>query len=175
MPTDGNYRLKSYVLEVVYSALLQVCGGEDDDIAAREELHSIALSSISFPNKSSVSSIEGKPHDIEVKAALTLFHRRKRTNSDGVRCSIVSDHGLTRTVASPLELASLIQVPLEEDCRRQRISNEVRCSQAGIICIVTRDRAQHLRSFDRYPCPHCVKWCKGTSCFRRLAKSTKDY
>lgn len=164
MSPDGYVRLKSRVLEAVFNSLLQVCGGgaDEGETELRKELHSVALSSISFPNKGPVSTTHGKPHDVEVKAALTLFHRRKRKNSDGVCFQAISDHGLVRVLSTPLELANLIQVPLEEICRRLGISNEVRCSPAGIICIVSRDRAQFLRDAGRYPCPLCIKWCKGT-------------
>ena len=47
----------------------------------KEELKKISRSTVSFPNRLK-SSVDGKPHDVEVRAALSLFHRIvRRTNT----------------------------------------------------------------------------------------------
>lgn len=173
---------RAQVFSVLVESLHQICGGglyleraEDEKFSPRArdtdddswiaELTTIAQKSISFPNKTS-RSLDGKPHDVEIRCALGLFHKcggkkRKRADNATPRVTAVSDLGLKRSIGSPLELATLLCSPLEESLRNQNVSHDVRSNASGIICIVTLERAQALRDSGRLPCSKCVKWCKG--------------
>lgn len=147
---------------------------------ADNELRDLAYSSVSFSNKpGSTTLVEGKPHNIEVRAALTMFHKYhggvSGAKSKKGRCErpppttpnvsslqIISDLGLSRSVVSPIALAKILSRVLEEACRQEKISHDVRSNNSGIICIVTPKRAHALRQSGRLPCPSCIKWCKGT-------------
>jgi len=171
--------LKTRVATVVYESLMQICGGGlnldeekdeappvlDDIDSWTAELKRVAQTTISFPNKKS-TSLEGSPHDIEIRTALALFHKctgrkRKRVNKTRPVIISVSDLGVRRTVTSPLELAELLCCTLEEPLREEGISHDVRPNVSGIICLVTPERAQALRESGKLPCPQCIKWCKG--------------
>lgn len=54
-----------------------ICGNNSQQ-QWMEELKKISYSSVSFPNGINNKSAEGKPHDVEVRAALALFHRIQR-------------------------------------------------------------------------------------------------
>lgn len=165
--SEDLQQLRVHVTQAVHDALLQLCGGGNYSI---EELAALTESSVSFPNKKANSNdLDGKPYDIEVKAALSFFHQcRKRKREDNDKgIIIISELGLERAIASPFELAVLIARALEESCRG--VSHDVRAGASGIICMVTPARATALRELGRLPCPLCIKWCKG-SCGLLLAR-----
>jgi hypothetical protein len=97
-------------------------------------------------------------------------------------CSIemISDLGLVRRINSSYELSTLLVQDMEDQLWQQRTTepssggaeedgngNEktnimmIQINNSGIICIVTKRRFNYLISYDRYPCSHCIKWCKG--------------
>lgn len=170
--------LKNRVASVLCESLVRVCGrglhlegGEEEheEESWTAELESVARSTVSFPNKKS-APLDGKPHDVEVRAALVLFHRcvgRKRTrpgdktNSMRQLLCAVSDLGVRRTIKSPHALAELLCHSLEEPMKQEHLSYDVRSSSSGIICVVTPKRAQALRESGRFPCSMCIKWCSG--------------
>jgi ankyrin repeat protein len=176
--------LCKHISSIVYESLIRVCGGEDHDLssaAIRLELEQLALSTvartttISETNNTANDSMEGKPWNIEVRVAPSLYHRwnnrsRKRSrasNSDSDKhidhvLEVTSDMGLTRHIRSPRELGELLLTAgVEDGCRRAEVANDVRCNQSGFICIVTPDRVQALRKAGRLPCPQCVQWLCG--------------
>lgn len=157
---DTNQQeIKANLSKGLVKVILQLCGGKITEEDERKKLLDLTTSSISFPNKS-VDSPGGKPHDIEVRIALSLFHRWKRNSADG-RVEIVSDLGLARNILSTRELAELFVYPLESFCRKEGLANDVRCQPSGLICIVTHRRSHILRMHGRLPCPFCTKWCQG--------------
>jgi len=132
-------------------ATTQVCGGNfQQDLM--EDVHS----SISFPNKHDDTS--GKPHDVEIKLALTLFHYWKRRNGTVIT---ISDYGLERSISSPKHLASLLCTALESACDEEGIAYDIRFQPSGMISIVTPERSRRLRQAGKLPCPFCIKWCHG--------------
>eukprot|EP00980_Cylindrotheca_fusiformis_P026364 scaffold15973_cov120-Cylindrotheca_fusiformis.AAC.5 len=143
----------------VHQAIVQTCGGGIQH-PEEEQLRGIARKSISFPNNTSASDLGGKPHDIEVRAAVSLFHRWKRYSSKS-SIRVVSDLGITRDVGTPRALAELWVPVLEESCREEGIAYDIRCQPSGIICVVTYERSECLRQAGKLPCPHCCHWCKG--------------
>jgi ankyrin repeat protein len=152
-------RIRETVGRCLYEAFLVVAGGTFSDEAERNDVREIAKSSICFPNKNPLS-VEGKPHDAEIRFALTLFHRMKRTKSN--ECvEVVSDMGLSRQIRSPKEMAELLQLPLETACHREGTIHEIRAQSSGLIYIVTAERSLMLRQSGKLPCPHCSKWCQG--------------
>jgi ankyrin repeat protein len=186
--------LCKHISSIVYDSLLRVCGGEDYDpssAAIRLELEQLALATVSrttttqttrMPSDSKTTAndtVEGKPWNVEVRVAPSLYHRwsnrtRKRCragNGDDDSDSdnhteyfleVTSDMGLTRRIRSPRELGELLLTAgVEDDCRRAQVANDVRCNVSGFLCIVTPDRAQALRSAGRLPCPQCVQWLCG--------------
>jgi ankyrin repeat protein len=177
--------LCKHISSIVLESLITVCGGEDHDAssaAIRLELEQLALATVARTTTTSDSkatakdSIEGKPWNIEVRVAPSLYHRwnnrsRKRSrvgNSDSDNLNdhvleISSDMGLTRHIRSPRELGELLLTAggVEDGCRHAQIANDVRCNQSGFLCIVTPDRAQALRKAGRLPCPQCVQWLCG--------------
>ena len=96
---------------------------------------------------------------------------------------IISETGLTRSIESPLEMANLLISDMEDYLWYQRNVNvnvntsasasasastdesqelySIRADRSGIICIVTPNRMQHLRSLGRVSCSQCTKWVKG--------------
>ena len=152
--------LRDKVAHAVHRAMLQVCGGEDRH-GQSQELLSLAKTSVSFPNGSNATNLDGKPHDIEVKSALSFYHQCRKRKRQEKGITVLSDFGLERNVSSPSDLAHLICYALEEFCRDQELSHDVKVSASGIICIVTPARAATLRTYGRIPCSKCIKWCKG--------------
>lgn len=99
-------------------------------------------------------------------------------NRSSPSIEIKSELGFIRTICSPLELSSFLVNDMEDQLwyrRTSKISSDtddnddasdsnimmIQSNHSGIICIVTKKRFEFLRSNDRYPCSHCVKWCKG--------------
>lgn len=151
--------LRETIAKCLTEALFEIAGGSSSEEVDVKKLRETALSSISFPNKKN-GSTAGKPHDIEVRLALSMYHRLKRLSGNG-RVEVVSDLGLTRPVDSPRELADLILLPLESACRKEGVSHDVRSQPSGVICIVTVERSQEMRREGKLPCPQCTKWCQG--------------
>jgi ankyrin repeat protein len=182
-PFSGNQEkeelslLQDEICRAVERALLQLhpsCASTTDDSPLLDAI----ISSISFPNKSCRSTenlLSGKPYNIEIRIALKLYHqwRRKSTRkftekSDAHSTNsvtIISDLGLSRTLSSPKELAELIAPLLEEDIRNHPhwgLAPDVRCQPSGLLSLITWQRSQALRQQQNlFPCPHCIKWCKG--------------
>ena len=157
MVATTELETRDKVAHAVHCAMLQVCGGGD----RHDQLLLLAKTSVSFPNGSNTNNVDGKPHDIEVKSALSFYHqcRKRKRQENGI--TVISDLGLERNIDSPSDLAHLICHSLEEFCREQELSHDVRASASGIICIVTPARAAILRAYGRLPCSQCIKWCKG--------------
>lgn len=159
-----------------------------------EQLKDIAFSAISFPNGWPVGgkdadSIGGKPHDVEVRAALALYHRvrvftlpcdrreeddekqvpakRKKTATGKPAHSkpieLISDMGTSRSFNSPRSLAKLLATDLEQELSRNTTIQfaSIREGDSGIICLVSKGRANQLAAADRLPCQHCLQWFKG--------------
>lgn len=180
MSDEAQDKLKTQLEIILVDSFVQICGngfyfeGAEDETSPsdkndgswRAELVEVAKTSISFPNKKS-TSLEGKPHDVEIRAPLALFHKcvgkkRNRLNNDRpFSVTAVSDLGVKRTIQSPIELATLLCLTLEESLRNENLSHVFRPNASGIICLVSVERAKALRQEDRLPCPQCVKWCKG--------------
>ena len=167
--TRTDVQLREKVGGCVYEALLQVCGGSVQGEKERKHLYGDSFASISFPNKN-ISSAGGKPQNIEIRIALSLFHRWRRT-SPGSAVTITSDLGLHREIKSPRDFAKVVCVPLEEACRKQNVAHNVQFQPSGVICIVTNERAQVLRQAGKLPCPYCVQWCKGKSMYWQASVS----
>jgi len=165
-------KLQNRVAAAVREAFSQIGGStlESEAILLQKIVHS----GVSVAKEQ--SEVDGKPHDVEVRSVLTFFHqlnhrRKRRRETDDASHSeaaappglvLKSDLGLERTVGSPAALATLICGPLEEICRREKLSYDVRpAASSGLINIVTPQRASHLRAAGRLPCPSCTKWCKG--------------
>lgn len=183
MSNREQEELKSRIETILFESLIQICGNGlylediDEETSSRSfdrrddyssannwaaELTNVARTTISFPNKDSIS-LDGKPHDVEIRAPLSLFFKclgKKRKRLDH-SVTAVSNLGVARTIHSPVQLASLLCCALEETLRNETVSNDVRPNTSGIICLVTIERAQLLRESGRLPCPQCVKWCKG--------------
>ena len=155
----GQVLLRETIAKCLSEALLVIAGGSFTDGPDDKHLRQVVVSSISFPNKKN-DTTNGKPHDIEVRLALSLFHQLKRKSEAGM-VEIISDMGLVRRIQSPRELAEQILLPLESACRREGVSHDVRTQPSGLICIVTVHRSQLLRKEGKLPCPRCTKWCQG--------------
>eukprot|EP00797_Seminavis_robusta_P029501 Sro599_g173130.2 (211) ;mRNA; r:6366-6998 len=158
--------LRERVGQCLWESLRQACGGnflQDDD--ERQHVRDSCRSSICFPNKTK-NSVDGKPQDLEIRLALSLFHRWKRQQQQHGKSTtiiiVTSDMGLQRQISSPLELAALWVLPLEVGLRNAGIAHDVQCHSSGLIGIVTLERSLLLRQHGRLPCPQCPKWCLGT-------------
>jgi ankyrin repeat protein len=126
----------------------------------------------------------GKPHDAEIKLALSFFHRYRHKcikycstqslstdNGENVipPLEITSDTGLTRSIQNPMEFAKLMVNDLEDWIWHERQKNDrnshqlysIRIDQSGIICMVTPKRVEYLHSIGRLSCSRCTKWVKG--------------
>ncbi|CAJ1966694.1 unnamed protein product [Cylindrotheca closterium] len=160
--TDERYLLEA-LGRYVNEAIIQVCGGGIQDQIEKDQLRDLARTTISFPNQTKLPpGIGGKPHDIEVKTALSLFHRWKRANKD-TKVEVISDLGIVREVPTPRILAELLVTEfLEAACRQDSVVHDLRVQPSGVICIITYARSELLRQAGRLPCPHCCQWCKGT-------------
>ena len=150
-------------------------------ILNRDSIGPLIRKSISFPknnnNGNGGKGNNGKPHDIETRIALTLYHQWKRTATTGHEkknpidsdtqsplVTITSDLGLSRELNSPRQLSNLIVPLLEEDFRNNpqwNISPDVRSQPSGILSMISLERSQMLRLTGRLPCPYCIQWCKG--------------
>lgn len=166
------------MVTILRESLVRVCGGglhlgdEGEEEQEKEswtaEMESVARSTVCFPNKKP-APLDGKPHDVEIRAALTLFHRcaRSKRKHPGDKTTsmrqlyAVSDLGVRRIIKSPHVLAELLCHDLEEPMRQEHLSYDIRSSSSGIICLITPKRAQALRESGRFPCPKCVRWCNG--------------
>jgi ankyrin repeat protein len=143
------------MVQAVLEASLQICGGS----FSHSELSELASDSVILTNKT-WSIIEGKPHDLEVRWAHNLFYKRKRKRQaieeslSATSITLISDYGLRRSVSTPFEVGELL-------CQVLILDWDVRVNPAGILCIVTQERAQALRANGKLPCPFCIKWCKG--------------
>ena len=185
----------------VYAALMELCSGSlentKDGDSCSLDLKKIAYESVSFPNGEQPSGQTlslchiGKPHDIEVKAAVKLFYKeiyraerhnqmteekdtvidsltskfdKKRSRAKPSKSiHLISDFGLCREVCSLSELGQLLAITMEGMPDSIRISDNVRADKNGVICIVTRERQLVLKDSNRLQCPlpWCVKWGKG--------------
>jgi hypothetical protein len=157
--------VREVVAKCLTEALFLVAGGSfPDDEGERKKLRETIPSAVSFPNKNNhVAS--GKPHDIEIRLALSVFHKWKRTRNTTSQqqsvIEVISDMGLARQIHSPRELAELMLLPLESACRGEGIAHDVRTQPSGLLCIVTVGRSRVLRLAGKLPCPRCTKWCQG--------------
>jgi hypothetical protein len=138
--------------------------------------------------KNGEMDLSGKPYDIEVRVVLKLYHqwrreqqqqqqasiadrttrektRLKEQTNSSVSITLTSDLGLSRTIATPKQLAELISPLLEEEIRdniQWGLSPDVRCQTSGVLSLITLERSQCLReTLGMLPCPHCTSWCKG--------------
>lgn len=132
----------------VAGAARQLCAGSHSSA----ELKDWIASSISFPNKN--DDIDGKPHNVEIRIALSLFHKTRKRKRGESSIELVSDLGLVRLVRSPVEVADLF-------CQLLNQEWDVRVDESGIMCLVTEERSKALRQSGKLPCPRCIKWCKG--------------
>lgn len=158
-----NTNLLETLSRYVNEAIIRVCSGGIQDQKERDQLKDLARSTVSFPNQKlrpPGGTIGGKPHDIEVRIALSLFHLWKRK---GGKVEVISDLGIARDIPSPRKLAELLVTEfLEEACRQDSVAHDLRIQPSGVICIITYARSELLREAGRLPCPHCCQWCKGT-------------
>ena len=163
-------QIRDSVSHAVHSSLVRLCGGgvigrtDTSSSAAtsstewHQALYELAAKSVSLTNggksKSGGDASDnggGKPHDIEVRVALSLFHKykcnaRKRTRTgDATECTqpnnrteenednrtataevplqLVSDLGFCRPIDSAGELAKLIALDMEEHLQDEEESH----------------------------------------------------
>ena len=186
--------------QAVYESLLRLCGGgifleerrEKEQVIPdpnvippthddwKSALKQLAMKSVSFPNGNNHKSSEGKPHDIEVRVALSLFHRynhkknninhkgggrkRQRQTNTIARNSLelLSDFGLKRSFASAAALGNILAMDLEQHSSHLRqLVDYVDCQKSGMICFTTKTRVEQLKASGKLLCCHCHKWCKG--------------
>ena len=164
--------VKELIGSAVSSCLCRIAGGGETnrprpsksaaDDEWLEKLKAIAISSVSLPN-GDARSIGGKPHDVEVRAALALYHRVRAGNSAQPKpIELISDMGTVRSFDSPQSFAKLLAAELEQELLRCAIQfASIRQGSTGIICLVSKRRADQLAAADRLPCPHCLQWFKG--------------
>ena len=124
----------------------------------RDETKKLAASTISLSN-SKTNDLLGKPWDIEIRTALSYFHRYKDRAFGSLE--LESDLGIVRTFASPQDFARLLLLSLEEATRSIGLTLDIRCNDAGILCVTTESRLLLLRNSGRLPCPNCCQWLKG--------------
>lgn len=150
---NRNATIRQALTPVLERVIRQLCGGSDfyDKAAVRTAV----LASIAFPNKTKKTvactnngfgspaaagdDVGGKPHDVEVRIALLLFHQWRwykslssalsSSSSSSLKAvpaqltpptngiAITSDLGVTRGIGSPRELADLLCLLLEEEFR----------------------------------------------------------
>jgi hypothetical protein len=157
----GASELCQHLKSIVAECLGEVCGGGGHSTMEwNETMRQLASSTISLTcSKANSTPLKGKPWDIEVRTALSYFHRFKDATSSSFTAE--SDLGLVRTMDSPLALARLLLLCLEQSTRDLGYCLDIRCNDAGIICITTQHRFLALRKSGRLPCPHCCQWPKG--------------
>ena len=108
----------------------------------------------------------GKPWDIEVRLAASLYkrltsrlsatqRRNKNTTQDNtvVTLLLTSDHGVVRPVSSAVALAQLIWTTAEPPAWRGTVS-----PQDAVVRVVTPARQAVLQAAGLAPCPHCAAW-----------------
>ena len=195
LPPFPADQTRDIVSHAVHFSLVRLCGGgvigRTDTTAGaptawHQALYSLAAKSASFTNggKSERDACDGggKPHDIEVRAALSLFHRYKHNDTtEAPPLQIVSDLGLGRPVNSATELAQLIALDMERHLGDAgtnveqsadsdvpapvdlgAICDDIRpAATSGILCLTTKRRVQQLRHSGKLPCLQCIKWCNG--------------
>jgi hypothetical protein len=76
---------------------------------------------------------------------------------------ITSDMGLIRTIYSPVELATLLGLLVEQELEQLQFPGcDVRVAlPSGFLLIVSPRRQRALRLAGRLPCRHCPMWLKG--------------
>ena len=192
--------VKDQVASAVHSSLIRIAGGghavpvetnttkSQDNKLWSEELMTISEKSVSFPNgnNTNTNGLEGKPHDVEVRAALTLYHRIRRVyrkrkqhhnsqakeESETSSFEVISDLGTQRSIDSVQSLANILTIELEKELSNTQTSayeegetvsfTNIKSDNSGIICLVSKRRSEQLHDAGRLPCSHCVKWFKGT-------------
>jgi len=91
---------------------------------------------------------------------------------------LISDMGTVRSFDSPVSLAKLLTKELEQELFRISIPfASIRQSSSGIICLVSKLRADQLAAADRLPCQHCLQWFKGKKglWWHQLAAHSVEY
>lgn len=225
-----NKAVRTRICESIHISLMHISGngyingGQSiipDKLEWELTLRKLAFSSVSFPNgnvclpetkstslsDSSHLKTDGKPHDIEIRAALKFFHQyksKKRRRNETLESfddnnesplEVISDMGLVRSIGSPLQLAQLLSLSMEEQelqCKLDptcltlstnieeagsidEICKDIRPDKSGLICLVTRWRGIALRRSGKLPCPFCIKWCKGKRCLFLCNKFSREY
>ncbi|KAG7373158.1 ankyrin repeat domain protein [Nitzschia inconspicua] len=96
---------------------------------------------------------------------MTKEYSKKRLATEQPSVIITSDLGLSREISSSKKLAELIVPLMEDDFRNNShwgLAPDVRCQPSGVISLITWQRFHTLRQqYDMFPCPQCIKWCKG--------------
>ena len=194
--------VKDQVASAVHNSLIRIAGGgysvpvEINTAKSQhcnynqwlEELKEVSEKSVSFPNgnNTNTNGLEGKPHDVEVRVALTLYHRIRRVyrkrkqhhnsqakeESDTTSFEIISDFGIQRSIDSVQTLANILTIELETElsniqtteCDKEETVSftNIKSDNSGIICLVSKRRSEQLHDAGRLPCSHCTKWFKGT-------------
>lgn len=144
---DGD--VAEEIIQSIKDGVCQVCSGSYNV----DEVDRLVRSTISFPNKRE-DDVNGKPHNVEIRIALKLFHQTRKRKRETPYIELTSDMGLTRCIQSPFELAQILCQVLNQEW-------DVRVNASGILCLVTPLRSQLLRLHGRLPCPSCITWCKG--------------
>jgi ankyrin repeat protein len=182
------------VIELVYKSVVLILGGGINLNISSEQsrdkwlrhLKELTIRSLCYPNgglhddtrgcrnnKASSDTNVGKPHDVECRLSLSIFHKNKtmETGNDKLSIQVVSDLGLKRKIDSPMELASLLVNAMEniiwkernEEVSPKSFFSPVIKTANGIITIVTPQRVAYLRKNGRLPCSNhqCTAWTKG--------------
>ncbi|GKY95350.1 hypothetical protein MPSEU_000496800 [Mayamaea pseudoterrestris] len=151
-------KLCQHLKETVVDCIEELCGGHATP-AWKAAMLTLASSTVSLTCSKDSDSLEGKPWDVEVRTAVSYFHRFKDATVNTL--CIESDLGSIRTIHSPQKFARLLMLSLEQSTRDLGYSLDIRCNNAGIICITTQARFLALRESGRLPCPHCCQWLRG--------------
>ena len=209
LPDVRMAAVKDQVASAVYKSLVRIAAGGTHAVVASslisdvgddsktsnqycncnqwlEELKLVAEKSVSFSNGNITNGLEGKPHDVEVRAALTLYHRIRRVyrkrkqqhnsqayeDSDTTSFEVISDFGTQRSIDSVQTLANILTIELETElsniqtteCDKEETVSftNIKSDNSGIICLVSKRRSEQLHNAGRLPCSHCTKWFKGT-------------
>jgi ankyrin repeat protein len=191
---DVKYEMTSEqgVIELFHKSVVHILGGginpDTDSGQPRNQwlrdLKELAIKSICYPNgglhdetkrcynhENSSDRNVGKPHDIESRFSLSVFHKNKTMIGDKQSIQVISDLGLIRIVDSPMELAILLVNEMEnilwsernEELSQHSSFSPVIKAANGIITLVTPQRVAYLRQIGRLPCSnkHCTIWTKG--------------
>lgn len=194
--------VKDQVASAVHNSLIRIAGGGHYSVPVEtntaksqhcnynqwlEELKEVSEKSVSFSNGNITNGLEGKPHDVEVRAALTLYHRIRRVyrkrkqqhnskekeESDTSSFEVISDFGTKRSIDSVQSLANILTIELEKElsniqtteCDKKEETasfTNIKSDNSGIICLVSKRRSEQLHDAGRLPCSLCTKWFKGT-------------